>query len=112
FAILGSFALVITNQALRDQLLAFSVTDIAAIRDGYAHEGLHEAREVINQLMAAPASSGFYLLQQDGKKMAGNLPAMLARTGTMELVLASGNRQGRRVLGTGAFLARGLYVFS
>ena len=112
FVILGSFVLVITNQALRDQILAYSATDIAAIRDGYAHEGVHEAREVINQLMAAPASSGFYVLQQDGKKMAGNLPVMTPLTGTVEFVLASGNRHGRRVLGTGAFLAPGLYVFS
>jgi signal transduction histidine kinase len=112
FAVLGSFVLVITNQALRDQILAFSTTDIAAIRDGYAHEGMHEAREVINQLTAAPASSGFYLLQQDGKPVAGNLPAMLPRIGTVEFVLASSSRHHHRVLGTGAFLAPGLYVFS
>lgn len=112
FVILGSFALVITNQALRDQILAFSTTDIAAIHDGYAHEGVHEAREVINQLMAAPANSGFYLLQQNGKPVAGNLPAMAPHIGAVEFTLASAHRHGRRVLGTGAFLAPGLYVFS
>lgn len=107
FVILGGFVLVITNQALRDQILAFSATDIAAIRDGYAHEGVHEAREVINQLMAAPASSGFYLLQQDGRVVEGNLPAMTPRAGTQEI-----SASGHQVLGTGAFLASGLYVFS
>ena len=39
-------------------------------------EGVHEAREVVNQLMAGPVSSDFYLLQQDGKAIAGNMPAM------------------------------------
>jgi signal transduction histidine kinase len=107
FVILGGFVLVITNQALRDQILAFSATDIAAIRDGYAHEGVHEAREVINQLMAAPASSGFYLLQQDGKVLDGNLPVMTPRAGMLEM-----SASGHQVLGTGTFLAPGLYVFS
>jgi len=107
FVILGGFVLVITNQALRDQILAFSATDIAAIRDGYAHEGVFEAREVINQLMASPASSGFYLLQQDGRVVEGNLPAMTPRAGTQEI-----SASGHQVLGTGAFLASGLYVFS
>jgi signal transduction histidine kinase len=107
FVILGGLILVITNQALRDQIVVFSATDIAAIRDGYAHEGEHEAREVINQLMAAPASSGFYLLQRDGQVLDGNLPAMVPRAGTLDVTEA-----GHQILGTGAFLAPGLYVFS
>jgi signal transduction histidine kinase len=107
FVILGGFVLVITNQALRDQILVFSANDIAAIRDGYAHEGEHEAREVINQLMAAPASSGFYLLQRDGQVLDGNLPAMALRAGTLDVTAAS-----HKILGTGAFLAPDLYVFS
>ncbi|HET7083342.1 MAG TPA: ATP-binding protein [Rhizomicrobium sp.] len=111
FVILAGFVLVATNQALRDQILAYSATDIAAIRDGYAHEGVHEAREVINQLMAAPASSGFYLLQQDGRPVAGNLPAMTPQTGTADIAFTTGNHT-HRVLGTGALLAPGLYVFS
>jgi len=109
--ILGGFVLVITNQALRDQILVFSSTDIAAIRNGYASEGVHEAREVINQLMAAPASSGFYLLQRDGKVLDGNLPAMPARTGRVDIAFSAGNRS-HEALGMGAFLAPGLYVFA
>lgn len=111
FVILGTVVLVSTNQALRDQILAFSATDIAAVRDGYAHEGLHEAREVIDQLMAAPASSGFYLMQHDGKVVAGNLPAMAPRTGTIEVSFSSGGHT-QHVLGTGALLAPGLYIFA
>src|SRR5258707_8524401 len=65
--ILGALVLVITNQALRDQIVAFSASDIAAIRNGYASEGVHEAREVLHQLMGGPAPSDFYLLQEEGR---------------------------------------------
>ena len=109
--ILGGFVMVITNQALRDQIVAFSASDIAAIRNGYDSEGVREARELVNQLMAGPSSSDFYLLQQDGKAMDGNLPAMPARVGTVEIVASSATRN-HEVLGVGAFLAPGLYVFS
>ncbi len=111
FVILGGFVLVITNQALREQIVAYSASDIAAIRDGYASEGVHEAREVINQLMAGPASPGFYLMQRDGQVVDGNMPAMAPRTGTQEVAFSSGGRD-HQVLGVGAFLAPGLYVFS
>jgi signal transduction histidine kinase len=109
--ILGALVLVITNEALRDQIVVFSTSDIAAIRDAYATEGLHEAREVVNQLMAAPSSSGFYLLQQDGKVLDGNLPAMPSRIGIVQITFSSGNRN-HEALGVGAFLAPRLYVFS
>ena len=106
----GRFVLVITNQALRDQIVAFSASDVAAIRNGYASEGIHEAREVINQLMAGPASSDFYLLQQDGKVVDGNLPAMPERIGTVELAASPATRN-HEVLGVGAVLAPGSMSF-
>jgi signal transduction histidine kinase len=108
---LGAFVLVITDQALRDQIIQFSSTDIAAVRNGYALEGTHEAREVVNQLMAGPVSSDFYLLQQNGKAIAGNMAAMPEKTGTIAIpaTAATGNHA---VLGVGAFIAPGLYIFS
>lgn len=108
---LGAFVLVITDQALRDQIAQFSSSDIAAVRNGYTNEGVREAREIVHQLMAGPVSSDFYLLQQDGKAVAGNLPAMTARTGTVDIpaTAATGNHE---VLGVGAFLGPGLYIFS
>jgi len=109
--ILGAFLLVITNQALRDQILTFSSTDIAAIRNGYASEGRSEAIEVVQQLMAGPANSGFLLLQDRGRALAGNLPAMAPRTGTFEFAFSAGG-QSREVLGEGRFLAPGLYAFA
>jgi signal transduction histidine kinase len=109
--ILGGFVLVIINQALRDQIVTFAYADIGAIRNGYVIEGEHEAREVVRQLMAGPANSGFYVLQREGRVLEGNLPAMGPRTGTIELSVSSGGRS-REVLGVGDFLAPGLYVFS
>ena len=109
--ILGGFVLVIISQALRDQIVTFAYADIGAIRNGYVIEGEYEAREVVQQLMAGPANSGFYLLQRGGRVLEGNLPAMGPRTGTMELSVSSAGRS-REVLGVGEFLAPGLYVFS
>jgi signal transduction histidine kinase len=109
--ILGTVVLVTTNQALRDQILTFSATEIGAIRNGYASQGVHEAHEVVAQLMAGPANSSFYLLQQEGKVLAGNLPAMAPRTGPVEFSFSDKGRP-REVLGRGDFLAPGLYVFS
>lgn len=109
--ILGAFVLVITNQALRDQIVSFSATDIAAIRNGYASQGVHEAQEVVAQLMAGPANSRFYLLQRDDKVLAGNLPAMATRTKTVQFSFSSAGH-AREVLGVGDFIAPGLYVFS
>jgi signal transduction histidine kinase len=109
--ILGALVLVTTNQALRDQIVVFSSSDIAAIRDGYASEGIPEAREVMHQLMAGPGSAGFYLLQKDGKVLDGNAPAMPAHSGLSQVSFSSGGRD-HEVLGVGAFLAPGLYVFA
>lgn len=107
---LGTFVLVITDHALRDQIVQFSSTDIAAVRTGYGVEGISEAREVIHQLMAGPVSSDFYLLQKDNKVVAGNMPAMSARIGTILIPAAAANGY-HEVLGVGAYLGPGLYVF-
>jgi signal transduction histidine kinase len=109
--VLGIFVLVITNQALRDQIVDYSRTDIAAIRKGYNSMGQHEGQEVMEQLMAGPASSALYLLQRDGKVLAGNVPAMAGVTGTIEFSFISEGHV-RQVLGVGDYLAPGLYVFS
>ena len=108
---LGAFVLVITDHALRDQIVQFSSNDIAAVRGAYAHEGVREAREVVEQLMAGPVSSDFYLLQQDGKPIAGNMPAMPMRTGTIDIPRSPATGD-HAVLGVGAFLGPGLYIFT
>ena len=46
---------------------------------------MKEAREVLQQIMGKPGESDFFLLQKDGKRIAGNLPAMPARSGIVTL---------------------------
>ena len=90
---------------------AFSASDIAAIRNGYASEGVPEAREVINQLMAGPGRPISTCCSKTARLVDGNLPAMPERIGTVDIAASpvTGNHE---VLGVGAFLAPGLYVFS
>jgi signal transduction histidine kinase len=105
---MGVVVLFLTGQALRDQILQSSRNDIAAVQRGYASAGVHEAREVVEQLMGAPAASDFYLLQQADRRVAGNLPHMAPQRGTVFL----GAPGQRDILGVGEWIGPGLYVFS
>ena len=106
---MGTVVLVITDQALRDQVVQYSSTDLAAIQNGYRSQGVREAHEVIGQIIAAPDGSGFLLLQQDNKVLAGNLGAMPPRTGVVTL---PGSGPKHDILGVGTFLAPGIYAFA
>ena len=104
---MGAVVMVILDQAFRDQILQSSRADIAAVQHGYANKGMEEAQEVVEQLMAAPGASDFLLLQRNGKSLAGNLPPMPAQAGAVSL-----ERPGHDILGAGAYLAPGIYIFS
>ena len=106
---LGSVVFVMTDRAFRDQVVQFSRADIAAMRNGFDAEGIKEAREVLQQIMGKPGESDFLLLQKDGKRIAGNLPPMPARTGIVPL---PGAGPGHDILGVGDFLEPGLYVYA
>jgi signal transduction histidine kinase len=106
---LGTVTLMITEQAFRDQVVQYARADIAAMRNGYAAEGVKEAREVLQQMMDTPGASDFFLLQKDGRRLAGNLPPMRPQSG---IVALPGLGAGHDILGTGDFLAPGLYVFA
>ena len=113
---LGVLVYVMMGAAFRDEVLQFCDQDLSAIERGYSTEGLSEATEIINQRMAAPSGSDFFLLQTaQGRRLAGNLPAMPARPGATRLAyprLAHGNgEEGHEILGRGKLLAPGLFVF-
>ena len=108
--VLGVSVLAVTERAMREQIVQYSQTDIAAINDGYVKEGVHEALEVLRQRMAGNRHTDFVLLQQDGRPLAGNLPAMAEREGAIEI--ANPSAPGSVVLGAGARLGPGLYAFS
>ena len=103
---------MIVNEEFQDQIVQFANADIAAVKDGYRTEGEAEAREVINQRMAAPGASDFFLLERGATtRLAGNLAPMPPRTGILTLPYPGG-AAGHAILGVGAFVAPGLYVFS
>jgi signal transduction histidine kinase len=108
---LTASVLIIVTQQFQDQIVEFANADIAAVKDGYRTEGEPEAQEVIQQRMAAPGASDFFLLQRNGLRLAGNLAPMAPQTGIVTLSVPDG-RAHHDVLGVGAFLAPGLYVFS
>jgi signal transduction histidine kinase len=108
-AILAVSVVVIMDEEFRDQIVQFAGADIAAIQAGYDSDGEREAREVIQQRMTALGASDFFLLERDGARLAGNLPPMTPRTGTLTL---RGTRRGHPILGVGRLLAPGLYAFS
>jgi signal transduction histidine kinase len=107
--VMGGVVIAVTGSALRDQLVQSSRADIAAMAQGYATEGVPEAKEVMEQLMAAPGASDFFLLQTGKTRLAGNLPAMTPITGIATL---PGAGLRHEVLGVGAYLAPNIYVFS
>jgi signal transduction histidine kinase len=110
-SVLAASVLYIVDEQFRDQIVAFARADIGAVRDGYRTEGVPEAVEVIGQRMAAPRTSDFFLLQRGGIRLAGNLAPMRARTGVLALP-GPGRDRRHAILGVGALLAPGLYVFS
>lgn len=111
-AILTGLTLVIVDQELRSQIVQFARADIAAINDGYRMEGENEAREVIEQRMAAPGASDFFLLERGAtQRIAGNLAPMPPKTGILTLPSPGGGGD-HAILGVGDFVAPGLYVFS
>ena len=107
-AAIGFSVTVITREALRGQILRFSGADNAAVQSGYRGGKVHEAIEVVQQRMSAPGASDYFLLQQDGQAIAGNLPPMKARPGAHALNLPSGHI----ILGSGQTIVPGLFVFS
>ncbi|HEY0266073.1 MAG TPA: ATP-binding protein [Rhizomicrobium sp.] len=120
-AALSASVLFIVDAEFRDQIVQFAQADIAAVRQGYDTEGIGEAREVIAQRMAAPGASDYFLLQQGSRRLAGNLTPMAPRIGVFTLpgggaqsshAMSSHAMSSHAILGTGIFLAPGLYAFS
>lgn len=109
-AILAIATLAVVDQELRSQIVQFANADIGSVKDGYRTGGEKEAREVVGQRMASPGASDFFLLQRNGlEKLEGNLASMPAWTGVLDL--PNPYASGRAILGVGAFVAPGLYIF-
>jgi signal transduction histidine kinase len=109
-AAMAATVLVAVEQGLKDQIVAFANADIATAAAGYKELGVREAQEVISQRMASPGASDYFLLQQAGTRLAGNLPVMAETTGVLNVPMPG--RPRRTVLGVAAYLAPGLYMFA
>jgi signal transduction histidine kinase len=114
--ILGALVYVMTDGAFQDQVLQFCDHDLAAIANGYSTEGIHEAKEIIGQRMASPGGLDFFLLEDAaGRRITGNLPQMEMRAGIIRLPnpnhVEGDEAEEHEILGRGAFLAQGLFVF-
>lgn len=107
FLLFSALVYFTVDAAFRSEALRTADSNIATVANAYSTEGIPEAQEVIGQSLAEPSASDFLLLQQNGKRLAGNMPAMAPTTGIVAVVV-----QGRSVLGRGAFLAPNLYVFA
>jgi signal transduction histidine kinase len=117
----------------RTQVTALQSTndaDIVTVVNGFRDEGRDEAVEVVRQMVGSPrrqdaAEPAAYILLQDDSTgmLAGNLPAFEPRVGDLRLPLPDTQRPGRHpearskaahraeILGRGAYIAPGLYVF-
>jgi len=107
--VMGSIMLFIAQREFRHQVVTFSRGEAVAIQRGFASEGIPEALEVVEQLIGAPGSSDYLLLQKGTKRLAGNLPPMEPREGTVSLPSAM---PGHEILGSGIRLSPDVYVFA
>jgi signal transduction histidine kinase len=107
--VMGVVVVAITDNEFRGQLLRTSRANVAAIQHGYASKGIPEAQEVVDQLTGAPGAAEFFLLQKGNTRIAGNLPVMPPRVGAVRL---PGSGPAHDILGVGALMAPGDYVFA
>jgi signal transduction histidine kinase len=115
--ILAGSTYLIVDSAFKAELLHAADLDLAAIKKGYAAEGVSEAIEVINQRLTKPPASDFLVLEStDGKKIAGNLPFIRPRIGSQRLPAQGAGddeeAEEHEILGRGVLVAPGLYAFS
>jgi signal transduction histidine kinase len=107
-AAIGFSVTVLTRDALRGQILRFAGADNAAVQSGYRGGNVREAIEVVQQRMSAPGASDYFLLQQNGRAIAGNLPPMTDQPGIRALRAPDGHT----ILGMSQAMAPGLFAFS
>jgi signal transduction histidine kinase len=114
---LAATMFVATKNALDAEFIGSVRSNIAAVEEAYRNEGLAEAIEIVRQLTATAGGNDYYLLQdQQGTKLAGNLPAMAPVFVRTMLPPPAGVAQlpepgEHGILGEGKLLPDGSYLF-
>jgi signal transduction histidine kinase len=110
---------VIVSNAFEANLLKDSRDDLAAIHKAFVEtkkkgKSLHEAKEMVDDRLLASDPDDLFLLEKDGIKIVGNLPAVKAGDGMRRFSYGRGapeNGQSGVLLGQGEFIAPGVYAF-
>jgi signal transduction histidine kinase len=119
-AVLSTVIYLIVANAFEAHLLQGVDDDLAAIRTAYAVEfakrpakAVHEASEMIEDRLLAQDVADVFLLQQDGRRISGNIAPMTPTASVLRFPnpLVRTDRDQHTVIGRGEFLAPGLYAF-
>lgn len=123
-AVLLVIIYLVVSQAFEASLLRAATDDLNAIRTAYNYADgpkrrgpleateLHEATEMIEDRLLAKDDGDLFLLLKNGKKVAGNLPAMKPVAGVQRFSYSAGGATTQRLLlGRGILLRDGAYAF-
>ena len=127
---LGSMTLLlvviylVVSHAFAASLLRAATDDLNAIRTAYNYADgpkrrlplqeaeLHEAKEMIEDRILGNDDGDLFLLEKNGRKIAGNLPIMRPVPGVQRFTyVAGGGATQRMLLGRGEQLRDGAYAF-
>jgi len=118
-AVMSGLVYLVVDQGFKAVLLRAAGDDLRAIRKAYvtanpSSRGIHESTEMIeDRTLAADAQDRFLLQLGQGRKVAGNMPAMKPREGVFYLPYPEGDSADSThlVLGRGEFIAPQVYAF-
>lgn len=106
----------ILDHSFKSNLMREVADDLASIRAAYVldhDENIdHEAQEIVEGRLREPDADDAFLLQRNGKRLAGNIPAMPVRLGEFTLILPTRDPDGAHtILGRGEMVVPGVYAF-
>lgn len=115
-SVLFALMFFVLDHSFKANLMREVVDDLASIRAAYAIDkndnSDHEAQEIVEGRLREPDADDAFLLQRDGRRLAGNIPAMPVRLGEFILTLQTHDRDGvHAILGRGVMVEPGVYAF-
>lgn len=106
------------DQSFKATLMREVNDDLGAIAAVYAEKNADnpdkKVREIIQGRLLDPDADDAFLLQRNGRLVAGNIPVMTPRIGVFTMPmppLAHDTEEGHKLLGRGVFVAPGVYAY-